>query len=184
MTTEKECIDALREAASKLGESPTKAAYEELGLQPASGTIIRTMGGWNDAKEAAGLETYYAGQFGGDDVEPKPDDIELPEDVTWEELSDNQRWYYKNRQQEIEKKDRRRAELRSWLHEYKLQQCACVRCGEGDPACLDFHHTGEKEMGIAEMVMYGYSRESILEEIERCEVLCANCHRKEHYVEP
>jgi hypothetical protein len=142
------------------------------------------MGSWNDAKEVAGLETYYAGQFGGDDVAPKPDDIELPDDVTWEELSGNQRWYYKNRQQEIDKKDQRRAELRSWLHDYKLEQCTCLRCGEGDPACLDFHHTGEKEMGIAEMVVYGYGREAILEEIARCEVLCANCHRKEHYVEP
>ncbi|ELY90615.1 hypothetical protein C483_11161 [Natrialba hulunbeirensis JCM 10989] len=45
MTTEDECIEALREAAERLGESPTKAQYEELGLTPASATIIRTCGG-------------------------------------------------------------------------------------------------------------------------------------------
>ncbi|WP_394295529.1 homing endonuclease associated repeat-containing protein [Natrialba chahannaoensis] len=56
MTTEDECIEALREAAERLGESPTKAQYEEIGLTPASATIIRTCGGWNDAKERAGLE--------------------------------------------------------------------------------------------------------------------------------
>jgi hypothetical protein len=57
VTTEADCIDALREAAKELGESPTKAAYEDLGLTPASGTIQRVMGGWNEAKAAAGLET-------------------------------------------------------------------------------------------------------------------------------
>lgn len=30
-TTEQECLDALREAADELGESPTKADYEALG---------------------------------------------------------------------------------------------------------------------------------------------------------
>jgi len=43
--TETECLDALREAAERLGESPTKAAYEGLGLTPSSSTIIRVVGG-------------------------------------------------------------------------------------------------------------------------------------------
>ncbi len=60
MTTAEECLEALREAAERLGESPTKAQYEELGLTPASATIIRTCGGWNDAKEKAGLETSHS----------------------------------------------------------------------------------------------------------------------------
>jgi hypothetical protein len=50
-TTERECLDALQEAAERLGKSPTKAEYEELGLRPASATIIRVVGGWNEAKE-------------------------------------------------------------------------------------------------------------------------------------
>ncbi len=45
VTTEDECLEALLEAADRLGESPTKAQYEELGLTPASATIIRTCGG-------------------------------------------------------------------------------------------------------------------------------------------
>ncbi|WP_236039455.1 homing endonuclease associated repeat-containing protein [Haloarcula salinisoli] len=52
-----DCIRALREAADRLGESPTKADYEELGLTPASATIQRVMGSWNEVKEAAGLAT-------------------------------------------------------------------------------------------------------------------------------
>ena len=63
-TTEAECIEALREAADRLEESPTKETYEELGLQPAASTILRVMGSWNEAKEAAGLETYEQGENG------------------------------------------------------------------------------------------------------------------------
>ncbi|WP_135821841.1 homing endonuclease associated repeat-containing protein [Halostella litorea] len=183
MTTEEEYLDALSEAARELGESPTKAQYEELGLRPASATILRVMGSWNAAKEAAGLETFERGSLNEGEVQPKPDDVDLS-DREWRELSGYQRWYRKNRESEIRKKDRRRAELRRWLHVYKRDNCACERCGEGNPACLDFHHPGEKDLGISAMVVYGYSKANIGEEINRCTVLCANCHRKEHYSVP
>ncbi|OIB55550.1 hypothetical protein BBD46_04405 [Natrialba sp. SSL1] len=74
MTTEAACLEALKRAAEEFGESPTKAQYEELGLTPAFATIIRTCGGWNDAKERAGLETSYSRGSRGN---PKPDEIEL-----------------------------------------------------------------------------------------------------------
>lgn len=58
----------------------------------------------------------------------------------------------------------------------------CNRCGENDIACLDFHHTDkdDKDFSISAVVK-DYSWDRILEEIEKCEVLCANCHRKEHF---
>ncbi len=52
MVSEEECLDALREARATLGESPTKKQYEELGLRPASATILRQVGGWNKAKKS------------------------------------------------------------------------------------------------------------------------------------
>lgn len=183
-TSESECIDALERAAAALGESPTKKQYEELGLQPASGTIMRVFGGWNAAKEAAGLETYDPGEAGGREVEPKPEWVDLPDDREWTDLNSQQRWYYKNREERIERKDRRRAELREWLYQYKRENCQCKRCDEARPACLDFHHPGEKERGIARMIARGYSKSNIEAEIERCIVLCANCHRVEHYTPP
>ncbi len=184
MATKQDCIRALQIAAERIGESPTKAQYEALDLTPASGTIMRVMGSWNAAKQVAGLETYEQGERGGPSIAQKPDGIELPGGTDWEQLSGNQRWYYKNRKQEIAKKDERRAMLRQWLYEYKRKECQCEQCNEGHPACLDFHHVGEKELGIAEMVARGYSPENILEEISQCMVLCANCHRKEHYEYP
>jgi len=95
VTTEDDCIAALREAAERLGESPTKAQYEALGLTPASATIQRVMGGWNDGKKAAGLATNAST---GSRVEPKPDGVDLPEHLAWDELSQDQRWHYRNRE--------------------------------------------------------------------------------------
>ncbi len=135
MTTEDECLEALLEAADRLGESPTKAQYEELGLTPASGTIIRTFGSWNDAKEAAGLRTWYSR---GSRVGSKPSDVELPPETSWEELSVDQRWHYRNAEWNTERTLDRRAKLRAWAYEYKREQGGCIRCDEDDPACLDF----------------------------------------------
>ncbi len=104
-TTEAECIDALREAAERLGESPTKAQYEELGLTPASATILRQIGSWNEAKERAGLETNVSR---GSRVASKPDEVDLPDHLVWEELSVDQRWHYRNREWNTERTLRRR----------------------------------------------------------------------------
>lgn len=184
--TEEECLESLRQAAEELGEAPTKKQYVDLGYTPAASTIMRILGGWNEAKEKAGLETYAQSDNGGFPVQPKPEWVDLPEEKVWEELSGNQRWYYKNREKEIQKKEDRREMLRAWLHEYKREHCQCQRCDAKHPACLDFHHVDseDKELGVSQMISYGYSVDSLREEIENCVVLCANCHRKEHYRVP
>jgi hypothetical protein len=56
--TEQDCIEALREAASELGHSPTQKEYASLGLSPTKHTIRERFGSWNRAKESAGLETH------------------------------------------------------------------------------------------------------------------------------
>ena len=54
----------------------------------------------------------------------------------------------------------------------------CINCNEHNPIVLDFDHRDEKEKkyGISKMI-YDYNWETILEEINKCDVLCANCHR-------
>jgi hypothetical protein len=182
VTSEQDCIDALRAAADRLGESPTIAQYEALGLTPSSSTISRVMGGWNDAKAAAGLQTYRSS---GPRTEPKPDDVELPDGCSWEELSVDQRWHYRHRETNAKRSRERRSTLRAWVYRVKGRR-GCTRCDEDDPACLDFHHVDEdeKEMQVGRMVTHGYGRDRISEEMEKCVVLCANCHRKEHYHVP
>jgi hypothetical protein len=54
---------------------------------------------------------------------------------------------------------------------------SCVNCGESDPIVLTFDHVrGEKRNNVADMVRDGLGVESIKDEIEKCEVVCFNCH--------
>ena len=67
---------------------------------------------------------------------------------------------------------------RDWLTEY-LRTHPCVDCGETDRDVLDFDHVrGVKLFGIATVMRKGYSLESLISEVAKCEVRCANCHRK------
>ena len=183
MTTEQDCLDALREAARKLDESPSKAQYEDLGLTPSASTILRVVGGWNAAKEKAGLETTYSR---GSRVQEKPDAVDLPRGTEWEELSQDQRWHYKNREWNTERSMQRRESNRAWANDLQRRRGGCSRCDEDDPVCLDFHHLdgAEKKMSVGKMIAFGYGKDRIEAEIEKCIVLCANCHRKEHYDDP
>jgi|SRR5208337_4641438 len=79
----------------------------------------------------------------------------------------------------INKKSRKDA-VRSWYKNFK-KNLGCSHCPERHPACLTFHHIGDKEMDVARLVQEGYSVKSILAEIAKCIVLCANCHAKEHW---
>ena len=55
----------------------------------------------------------------------------------------------------------------------------CVDCTEPDDCVLEFDHvTGEKSGNISRMVRTGTSTETLLVEIAKCEVRCANCHRR------
>ena len=55
----------------------------------------------------------------------------------------------------------------------------CVDCGETNPIVLEFDHRDreEKKYNISEMLNHGSSVESIKEEIKKCDVRCANCHK-------
>lgn len=91
-------------------------------------------------------------------------------------------WCAKNREKsnEIKAKYKKRKikEAKEFVNSVKDK---CSICGITDKVCLEFHHIGEKKYLIAKMVADGYTIESIQKEIEQCEVICANCHRLEHY---
>src|SRR5258708_25796977 len=59
-----------------------------------------------------------------------------------------------------------------------LKEHPCVDCGETNPILLDFDHVnGNKIANVSRMISSGSPFEIIKEEILKCEVHCANCHR-------
>jgi len=100
---------------------------------------------------------------------------------------EKQREYERKWYQTIGKEKRKIANKR-WadkkVEEFKELKAnlQCARCGENHIACLEFHHTDptKKEGNVSQMAKK-LSTKKLLEEIEKCIVLCANCHRKEHY---
>jgi hypothetical protein len=66
-------------------------------------------------------------------------------------------------------------ERTAYLIEY-FKGHPCVECGEADPVVLEFDHLRDKAFAIGPSLSRR-SWQSILDEIEKCEVVCANCHR-------
>jgi hypothetical protein len=99
----------------------------------------------------------------------------------------NREYYRRNRERLIQRqgeKNRRLAERRrKWLAEYK-SGLSCAKCGESHPATLTFHHVkpSQKSFAVGDAITLKVSLRRLQDEIRKCEVLCANCHAKEHWL--
>jgi transcription elongation factor Elf1 len=93
-----------------------------------------------------------------------------------------QRKYYENNKELFKERGRKRKqEIRNWYKNLK-STLKCLRCGENHIECLEFHHVDDsKDDNISNLIACRRSKTRILEEIKKCEVLCANCHRKLHH---
>lgn len=71
----------------------------------------------------------------------------------------------------------RRAEKWAMAQEIKMKS-GCVDCGYKDNAqALQFDHIGtDKKESVSNLIRSDYSWKTILEEIAKCEIVCANCH--------
>lgn len=89
--------------------------------------------------------------------------------------------YANNTTYYLDRNRNRRAGNRDWYQELK-NKTPCAKCGVRYPHyVMDFDHKdpSTKTMCIAKMM--GYSKKAILHEINKCELLCANCHREKTY---
>jgi len=63
----------------------------------------------------------------------------------------------------------------------------CKKCNEGRLHILDFHHIdGSMKDGLVSKFLYYYGPKKLeiaIKEADKCELLCANCHRDFHYLE-
>jgi len=70
--------------------------------------------------------------------------------------------------------------LKRKLAEIK-EASGCVDCGINNHIILDFDHLRDKKYNISRMIHDGFSWKAIKKEIEKCEIVCANCHRIRTY---
>jgi hypothetical protein len=84
----------------------------------------------------------------------------------------------KTAEKQLEYNRRRIKENKEYVHWVKGQG-SCADCKGTFHSCqMDFDHVnGEKTMAVAKMAGASYSLERIIEEIEKCILVCANCHR-------
>jgi hypothetical protein len=88
------------------------------------------------------------------------------------------RKHYQNNKQYYKDKARaREAQSRALVSEYKTST-PCADCGLSYPAvCMDFDHlSDDKLFNIASRAKSGFSK-SVVAEMQKCELVCANCHR-------
>jgi transposase-like protein len=77
----------------------------------------------------------------------------------------------------------KRTKLFQYIQQIKAK-AVCKYCGENHPATLQFHHRdpSQKEFNIAEFVTrHMGSIVKLQKEIDKCDIVCANCHLKYHY---
>lgn len=102
-----------------------------------------------------------------------------------ERLAYYKRWKQQNHEQYLRgiKKSnaRRKAALQDYLANIKAES-ACIKCGEDANCCLDFHHrdSTKKSFGISSGPSRKVSIQTFQKEIDKCDILCSNCHKKVH----
>jgi hypothetical protein len=80
-------------------------------------------------------------------------------------------------------KSKARQKKRDWYVEYK-STLLCENCGyDKNPRVLHFHHKNKKDKmhNVSDMIGNGYSIDSVKKEINKCIVLCSNCHQENHW---
>ncbi len=74
-------------------------------------------------------------------------------------------------------RDARRESLRQQLRAFMADK-KCMDCGVSDLVVLEFDHRVNKTDNISSMLQRMLSWETILGEIRKCDIVCANCHRR------
>lgn len=97
-------------------------------------------------------------------------------DRTAAQVEAERRWYAANKATVYAKKQRKRVRLRELIREAK--DVPCADCGVRYPTyVMDFDHRADKTIIVSKLVEFGSVRK-LLNEIAKCDVVCANCHRE------
>ena len=92
-------------------------------------------------------------------------------------------WYERNKEEFLEKRRDRRGSVRKFITEYKEQNSLCTDCNISyPPHILEFDHVNGKSFTISSTDTRDKTKEEILAEIAKCEIVCANCHKHRTYM--
>lgn len=77
---------------------------------------------------------------------------------------------------QAKREDRNHEKYKAWR-----ETLECSLCDETETCCLDLHHLdpSEKDANIADVTRY-WSWDKLMSEVDKCIVVCSNCHRKIH----
>jgi hypothetical protein len=114
----------------------------------------------------------------------------------------HRQWYLAHRDSELEKSKQREQWTKSHKEVHRASQTkykhaqrdlindlkktgTCIYCGVADWRVLDFHHIdpSQKKINLNMAWKQNIGRQAILDEIAKCELVCANCHRILHWEE-
>ncbi len=82
-----------------------------------------------------------------------------------------------------EKQKEYKSELRELVNNYKSKPC--MDCGQTySPWIMDLDHRDRttKVASVARLISDGTQKQIILDELTKCDVVCANCHRQRTYM--
>lgn len=93
------------------------------------------------------------------------------------------KWYRNNPENRRKQQERvMRSKLRKREFFIKAKEKPCADCGvQYEHFVMEFDHVrGEKMFNVSESASHGW--QSIKEEIEKCDVVCSNCHQRRTYI--
>lgn len=113
------------------------------------------------------------------------------EEFSWENKAKNERQskckscskiyqdahYAENKEAISLKNKAKRDKYRQFVWDY-LKLHPCVDCGEIDPTVLEFDHKDPNEKDFMVSEGRNYNMDRVLEEMQKCEIRCANCHKR------
>jgi hypothetical protein len=110
----------------------------------------------------------------------------------YEKKKDDPGWISKQRESNKKSLIKNRGKYRKAMRDERLlflfsyqAQIGCEKCGETNPIVLQFHHRAgeEKLFNVGDSSTKERKWDILLKELEKCDVLCANCHRLLHWDE-
>lgn len=95
-------------------------------------------------------------------------------------INKRKEWYENNKLAVLEKQKQKKRERK--LHAIEYLGGVCKSCGGSfHPAVFEFHHRdpSNKDRDPSKLLSLNWSK--VIDELNKCDLLCANCHRLEHH---